>query len=71
MASGNITAAPTFGASDGFRSHCARRRDLRRVRDLRRAAEARLTMVVGAIYIAAAVGVTIYMLWALLRPEKF
>jgi len=28
-------------------------------------------MVVGALYIAGAIGVTIYMVWALLRPEKF
>jgi hypothetical protein len=30
-----------------------------------------VTMIVAAIYIAAAAGVAVYMLWALLRPEKF
>jgi K+-transporting ATPase KdpF subunit len=30
-----------------------------------------VTMIVAGIYIAAAVGVAVYMLVALLRPEKF
>jgi hypothetical protein len=71
MASGGIGAVRAIGVSDGFRSHRPRGGDIRPIRDLRRSAEARLTMIVGALYIAGAVGVTIYMLWALLRPEKF
>jgi hypothetical protein len=71
MASSGIGPVRAVGVSNGFRSHRPRRGDLRPIRDLRRSAEARLTMVAGALYIAGAVGVTIYMLWALLRPEKF
>jgi hypothetical protein len=30
-----------------------------------------VTMIVGILYGAAALGVGVYMLWALLAPEKF
>jgi hypothetical protein len=57
--------------SDGFRLSRRRRGHVRPLRRLRRLVEARLTMVVAAIYIAATVAVTVYMLVALLRPEDF
>jgi hypothetical protein len=60
-----------IGAADGPRLHRIGRRDLRPVRHLRRPVEARLTMVVAVLYIAATVAVTVYMLVALLRPEDF
>ena len=60
-----------IGAADGPRLHRCGRGDVRPVRHLRRPAEARLTMVVAVLYIAATVAVTVYMLVALLRPEDF
>jgi hypothetical protein len=57
--------------SHGLRLHRHRRGDVRPLRHLRRPAAAGLTMVVAVIYIVATVGVTIYMLAALLRPEDF
>jgi hypothetical protein len=56
---------------DGHRLHRRRHSDLRRVRPLRRFPEAGLTMIVGLIYAAAALGVAVYMVAALLRPDKF
>jgi len=56
---------------DGHRVHGGRRRVLRGVRPLCLFAEARLTMVVTVLYAAGAVVVTVYMLAALLRPDKF
>jgi hypothetical protein len=56
---------------DGRRLHRRRRGHVRPVRPLRRAAEAGLTMIVAILYLVATVGVTIYMLAALLRPEDF
>jgi hypothetical protein len=71
MGSGAIASPPDIGAADGPRLHrlgCGR---IRPVRRLRRPLEARLTMVVAVLYIAATVAVTVYMLVALLRPEDF
>jgi hypothetical protein len=56
---------------DGSRIHCPRRSGVRPVRRLRRPFEARLSMIVAGLYIAACVAVTAYMLAALLRPEDF
>jgi hypothetical protein len=44
---------------------------VRPVRHLCRPSEEGLSMILDIIYIAATVGVAIYMLWALLAPEKF
>jgi len=41
------------------------------VRRLRRAAEARLTMLMILLYAAGGVAIAVYMVAALLRPEKF
>ncbi len=56
---------------DGSRLCGGRRRAFRGVRPLCRAVEARLTMLVTVLYVAGAVAVTVYMLAALLRPDKF
>jgi hypothetical protein len=44
---------------------------VRRVRGLCRHAEKGLTMIVGLIYAAAALAIAVYMVVALLRPDKF
>jgi hypothetical protein len=44
---------------------------IRRLRRLRRLSGQDLTMIVGLIYAAAALGVAVYMVAALLRPDKF
>jgi hypothetical protein len=59
------------GAADGSRLHRRGRGHVRPVRRLCRPIEARLTMIVAVLYIAATVAVTVYMLVALLRPEDF
>jgi len=59
------------GATHGYRLHCLGRRDLRGVRPLCRPLEAHLTMIVSLIYAAGAIVITLYMLAALLRPDKF
>jgi CHASE1-domain containing sensor protein len=66
-----IKTAPDIGAADGSRLHRPWRGDFRPVRPLRRPVEARLSMLVAGLYIAATVAVTVYMLVALLRPEDF
>jgi hypothetical protein len=71
MGFGARSPAPNLGASDGFRLHRPGRGRLRPVRPLRRSPEARLTMIVAGLYIAATVAVSVYMLAALLRPEDF
>jgi hypothetical protein len=71
MGFGARSPAPNLGASDGFRLHRRRRGHVRPVRRLRPAFEARLTMIVAGLYIAATVAVSVYMLAALLRPEDF
>jgi hypothetical protein len=48
-----------------------RDRRLRRIRRLRAVPEAGLTMIVDLIYVIAALGVAVYMVAALLRPDKF
>jgi hypothetical protein len=58
-------------SDDGRRLHRRRHSDLRCVRPLRRFLEAGLTMVVGLIYAVAALGIAVYMVAALLRPDKF
>src|SRR5579859_1724132 len=55
----------------GSRFRGGRCRPVRGLRPLRRAAEARVTMLVVVLYVAGAVVVTVYMLAALLRPDKF
>jgi hypothetical protein len=60
-----------FGGSDGLCLYRSRRGHVRPVRPVCSPFEARLIMIVAVIYIAAAVGVAVYMLAALLRPEKF
>jgi hypothetical protein len=49
----------------------ARRLHFYPIRRLRHASEAGLTMIVDILYGAAAVGVGVYMLWALIKPEQF
>jgi hypothetical protein len=71
MGSGAIAAAPDIGVADGLRFHRRWRGHVRSVRHLRRSLEARLSMLVAGLYIAATVAVTVYMLVALLRPEDF
>src|SRR5665213_1424977 len=61
----------TFRSPHGHRLHCARHSRARGLRSLRRIPEARLTMVVGLIYAAAAAAIAVYMVAALLRPDKF
>jgi hypothetical protein len=56
---------------DGRRLSLNRNRHLRRIRRLCAVPEAGLTMIVGFIYAAAALGVAVYMVAALLRPDKF
>jgi hypothetical protein len=70
LANGASTALQ-IGATNGFRVRGARRRRLRLLRRLRRPFEEDLTMIVGILYAAAALGIGVYMLWALLTPEKF
>jgi hypothetical protein len=60
-----------IGAADGPCLHRPWRGHVRPVRGLRRPVEGRLTMIVAAVYIAATIAVTVYMLVALLRPENF
>jgi hypothetical protein len=71
MRRGPIGSAPDIGASDGPRLHRRWRGHVRPVRPLCRPLEARLSMLVAGLYIAATVAVTVYMLVALLRPEDF
>jgi hypothetical protein len=55
----------------GFRVCGGWSRPVRGLRALRRSVEARLKMLVTVLYVAGAVVVTVYMLAALLRPDKF
>jgi len=66
-----LVVDPQMGAADGLCLHRRRRGHVRPVRRLRRSPEARLSMLVAGLYIAATVAVTLYMLAALLRPEDF
>jgi hypothetical protein len=66
-----IGAALEIGAADGLCLHRPGRGRIRPVRPLCRPSEARLTMVVAVLYIAATVVVSVYMLVALIRPEDF
>jgi hypothetical protein len=56
---------------DGFRLCRPRPGVIRRLWPLRRIPEADLTMIVAVLYAAGAIGVSVYMLVALLRPDKF
>jgi hypothetical protein len=56
---------------DGRRLSRDRNRDLRRIRRLCAVPETGLTMIVDLIYATAALGVAVYMVAALLRPDKF
>jgi K+-transporting ATPase KdpF subunit len=54
--------------------HCLssyRRRGVRRLRRVSSAPAAGLTMLVGALWAIGALGVAIYMVAALLRPDRF
>jgi hypothetical protein len=55
----------------GLGLYGGRGRALRDVRPVRGSAEARLTLLITLLYVAGAVGVSVYMLVALLRPDKF
>lgn len=61
----------TSGACNGPRIRGARRRRLHRVRRLRNPPEGGVSMIVALLYGAAAIGVGVYMLWALIKPEQF
>jgi hypothetical protein len=56
---------------NGYRLHPVRIGTIWRIRCLRGASAAGVIMIVAALYVAGAIGVTVYMLVALLRPEKF
>jgi hypothetical protein len=58
----------SHGRSDFLRP---RRRPVSRVRPLCRPPEEALSMIVAIIYAAAAVAIGIYMVAALVRPDKF
>jgi hypothetical protein len=60
-----------IGVFDGYRLHCRWPRHFCRLRPLRHFAQARLIMIVSILYVVGAIGITVYMLVALLRPDKF
>ena len=60
-----------MGGINGSRVPGAWRRRLYPFWRLRHASEAGVTLIVGILYGVAALGVGVYMLWALIAPEKF
>jgi hypothetical protein len=69
----NVTRFDPLEGENRVRSHLLSRGSRRApgLRRLRRAAEARLTMLMILLYAAGGMGIAIYMVAALLRPDKF
>jgi hypothetical protein len=66
-----VSPIARFGVFNGYRLYRRWPRNFRRLWPVRHSAQARLIMIVSVLYVAGAVGITVYMLVALLRPDKF